>query len=175
MSASTTVLSRKTSQETMFADDISVPELRPITSDDLKHEKPATFRPSLDTPKRIPTIHPHVHPGVRTMILNPVKMSSIEITQIAQLPVATDVNAANAKFRNKVQGHYYTKTPYPSVSSRLSLAVSLPVVPYASADNRCHPFQHISFLSSFLFFDNSAISSRQFHLTRDSVHTKQSI
>ena len=131
------ILSRKASQET-FADDLSIPELRPITSEDLQHEKPTTFRPPLDAPKihkRIPQTHPHVHPGVRTMILNPVKMSSIEIAQLIQLPVATDINATNAKFRNKIHGHYYTKTPN-SPSTRLSLAVSLPMVAMASADNR---------------------------------------
>ena len=123
---------RKASQE-ILGDDISVPEIRPITSDDLKHEKPSTYRHALDTPKRMPPTHHHVHPSVRTMILNPVKMSSIEIAQMIQLPVAIDVNAANAKFRNKLQGHQYNKTPS---NTRLSLAVSLPMVAVASADNR---------------------------------------
>ena len=100
---------RKASQE-ILGDDISVPEIRPITSDDLKHEKPSTYRHALDTPKRIPPTHHHVHPSVRTMILNPVKMSSIEL-----------------------QGHQYNKTPS---NTRLSLAVSLPMVAVASADNR---------------------------------------
>lgn len=156
------ILSRKASQET-FADDLSIPELRPITSEDLKHEKPMTFRPPLDAPKihkRIMQTHPHVHPGVRTMILNPVKMSSIEIAQMIQLPVATDVNAANAKFRNKVHGHYYTKTPSPS-SSRLSLAVSLPMVAMASADNR-YPYTIPIYPSSSVSQYYQTISSPMF-------------
>lgn len=136
MSGIPLLLSRRASQE-VFGDEISVPEMRPITSDDLRHEKPSTFRPSLDTPKNLPpTSHQqHLYPGVRSMILNPVKMSTIEVTQMALLPVATDVNAANARFRNKVQGHYYSKSPTVA-ASRSSLAVSLPIVSVASADNR---------------------------------------
>ena len=134
-SVSPSLIRRGSSHET-FGDDLSLPDFRPITSDDLKHEKPASFRQPLDVPRRLPVPHHHVHPSVRTLIMNPVKMSSIEITQIAQLPVATDINAANAKFRNKIQGHFYTKTPTPTTGSRLSLAVSLPTVAMASADNR---------------------------------------